>query len=244
MNSGEQLDCSILTLSAQNGNFMTVAIFFQAAVALPSIGMHDTAGFNGCSDKLAQTSCGGIRDACHADPSNAATILLRRNGHQRLSQDLARMRFGLFATDVSLIDFDTSAQPIAARPNHRPSQLAPPRRRGRRPAQAQHPSHPPRAGSICLAIYIPHGSKPQPQGLARVVKERSSGGRGLMPTSATDKPPTSGSPGRASPAMWTDKTVRPTKLDKVIATSLVCGESILEFQQRLRVVFDHAGRNY
>jgi hypothetical protein len=44
--------------------------------------------------------------------------------------------------------------------------------------------------------------------------------------------------------MWTDKTVRPTKLDKVIPTSLVRGESMLEFQQRLRVVFDHAGRSY
>ena len=30
----------------------------------------------------------------------AAPILLRRNGNQRLSQDLARMRFGLFATDI------------------------------------------------------------------------------------------------------------------------------------------------
>ena len=91
---------------------MTVSIFLQAAVTFPSVGMHDTAWFNGSSDKLLQTSGGSIRDACHADPSNAAFILLRRNGNQRLSQDLARMRFGLFATDVGLIDLNTSAQSL------------------------------------------------------------------------------------------------------------------------------------
>jgi hypothetical protein len=38
--------------------------------------------------------------------------------------------------------------------------------------------------------------------------------------------------------------LRPTKLDKVIPTSLVRGESILEFQQGSGVVLDHAGRSY
>src|SRR4029450_5625707 len=161
MNPRKQLDGSILTLSTQNRNFMMVSIFLQAAVPLPSIGMHDTARFNGSSDKLLQTSCGGIRNARHADPSNATTILLRRNGNQRLSQDLACMRFGLFATNIPLLALDPSAPPIPARPNHRPSQFVQPRPGGQVAAQAQHPLQPHRAGSILLASHIPHGSEPQ-----------------------------------------------------------------------------------
>ena len=62
-----------------------------------------------------------------------------------------------------------------------------------------------------------------------------------MPTAATDPPPTSGGPDRASLATRTDKTVRPTKPDEVIPTSLVRGESILEFQHGPRVVLAHVG---
>src|SRR5687767_8547199 len=243
MNSGEQLDGGILTVSTKNRNFMRVSIFLQAAVTFPSVGMHDTAWFNGSSDKRLQTSCGSIRDACHADPSNAATILLRCNSNQRLSQDLARMRLGFFATDVGLIDLNTFAQPIAARPNHRPSQFVQPRPGGQVAAQAQHPLQSHRAGSILLASHIPHGSEPQAQGLACVLKDRPSGDRGLMPTSPTDQSPTSGGPSRASRAARTGKSVQPTKLDEVISTSLLHGESILEFQQSSGVVLSHAGGN-
>jgi hypothetical protein len=62
-----------------------------------------------------------------------------------------------------------------------------------------------------------------------------------MPTSATDQPPTSGGPVRASPTVRTDKTGLPTTLDEVIPTSLVRGESILKFKQGSRVVLGHAG---
>ena len=151
------------------------------------------------------------------------------------------MRFWLFATDVGLIDLDTSAQPIPARPNHRPSQFVQPRPGGQVAAQTQHPLQPHRAGSILLTSHIPHGAEPQAQRLACVLKNRPRSDRGLVPAAATDQPPTSGGPGRASLAARADKTVRPTKLDEVIPTSLVRGESTLKFQQGLGVVFAHTG---
>jgi len=242
MNPGQQLDGGVLTFSTQNRNLMMVSIFFQAPVALPSIGMHDTAWLNGPSDELLQTGCRGIRNARHADSSNATTVLLCRNGYQRLSQELAGMRFRLFATDVGLIDLDPSAQPISARPNHRPSQFVQPRPSGHVAAQAQHPLQTHRAGSILLTSHIPHGPEPQTQWLACVLKNRPRSDRGLVPAAATDQPPTSGRPGRASLAARADKTLRPPKPDEVITTSLVRGKSILKFQQGPRVVFAHTGR--
>jgi transposase-like protein len=75
-----------------------------------------------------------------------------------------------------------------------------------------------------------------------VLKNRPRSDRGLVPAAPTDQPPTSGRPGRASLAARANKTVRPTKPDEVITTSLVRGKSILKFQQGPRIVFAHTGR--
>ena len=96
----------------------------------------------------------------------------------------------LLATNVGLIDLQTSAKPIPTWPNHRPAQFVEPRPGSQVAAQTQRPLHSYRADSILLTRHIPHGSKPQAQRLARVLKNRPRCDRGLMPTAATDQPRT------------------------------------------------------
>jgi len=98
---------------------------------------------------------------------------------------------------------------------------------------------PHRAGSTLLTSHIPHGAEPQTQRLGCVLKNRPRSDRGLVPAAATNQPPTSGGPSCARLAARSNKTVRPTKPDKVIPTSLVRGESALKLQQGLGVVFAH-----
>ncbi len=92
------------------------------------------------------------------------------------------------------------------------------------------------AGTVLLAGHVPNGPKPHPQGLMRVLKDRSRSGRRLVTTTVADDPASRRRPTAAVLATRTKKSLRPPKLLQIRSTDLFRIESLLQFQDCPRIV--------
>src|SRR6516162_6041146 len=99
----------------------------ESRIPLPSVRVDHTSGFDVLRDEGFQILGGCIRDPAHPDTSDAGAILLGGNDHQRLGLSLPSANTLFHSSNKSLVDFDSTDQSIAARPNHGSPQLVQPR---------------------------------------------------------------------------------------------------------------------
>jgi hypothetical protein len=97
-----------------------------------------------------------------------------------LTPTLSRFR----AADIGLVNLDLAEEAIAAGADHCAAQLMKPGPGGLVAAQAKHPLQAQRADAILLAGDKPHGKKPQPQRLVRVL-EYGAGRQRYLPTAGS-----------------------------------------------------------
>src|SRR6266536_1374400 len=97
----------------------------ESAVALPAIGVDDSAGRDSAADEVAKDGAGAIADAGEPEPAaGAARTRLDRDRDDRPVGERAPSepsRRG--GADRGLVDFDLAGKPVSTRTHHRPAQL-------------------------------------------------------------------------------------------------------------------------
>ncbi len=179
-----------------------------------------------------------VRNACHPHPPDAQPILLGRDRHQRFANctSSALCRACFLAADESFIHLHTAAKPVSARTDRGAPQLMHPDPGRLVAAEPQNLLQAHGAGTVLLAGHVPNGPKPHPQGLMRVLKDRSRSGRRLVTTTVADDPASRRRPTAAVLATRTKKSLRPPKLLQIRSTDLFRIESLLQFQDCPRIV--------
>src|SRR5215831_11707660 len=117
-------------LALQEGDFMRVAYAFKRIVARPPVGMYSAAWLNRLFYELHQAVPGSVRNALHANPSDAGPIFLSRDHNQGLTLRLSASHSLLQTTQIGFVHLHPPRQPIATRPYHRSPELVQPRPRG------------------------------------------------------------------------------------------------------------------
>src|ERR1022692_720330 len=168
------------SLAMQIGDLMVVPCGLDRKVALPAVGVHGTPDFDGLLDKWNQTPRGGILDLPHSDSSDPRSIFLRCDDNQCLVVCLPPASTFLQASQIRLVHFDPTRQTVAARSDHRSTQLVEPSPGCLIAPQSEDPLQPQGTGAILLRCHPVHGTKPIHQRLARVLENRTRRYRGLM----------------------------------------------------------------
>ena len=230
----------IRPLAAQHMDAMPIAPLRQSGVSFPSIGHYLRARSQAGLHKRAQTLGGGVSDPRQPNAPDAFAVLLGGDGDQGFLL-AASAPWPLGQTpDIRFIHLHFPAQPFPPWSHHRWRSLCSQLQAVRSPPNPNTRCSPSALAPFFLAGDIPHGSEPKPQRLTGVLKNRSGGHGGLMPTSRTDPAVMHGRPSLAPTATRTDKTLRPAQRHEVSATGSVRGKPTLELQDRLGIVLGHA----
>src|SRR5208283_4976953 len=149
----------------------------------------------------------------------------------------------LLASYQSLVHLYAPAQPIAARAHHGAAQFMQ-QRPGRLVAlQAQHTLQADGTDAVLLAGHPPHGTKPQGQRQATVLKDRPGGNRALVVTTGTAHKTVGLRPALRLAAARAPKTVRPTKLKQVLPARRFRRKACLQLRQISRIIL-HGQKHY
>jgi hypothetical protein len=92
--------------------------------------MDGTAGFDAIFDERMDVGGGGVLDHAHANSTDALSIRLRCDKNQSLVLHSPAVSAFLPTTQVGLVQFHPTCQPIATRPNHCAPQFVQPRPSG------------------------------------------------------------------------------------------------------------------
>ena len=93
------------------------------------------------------------------------------------------------------------------------------------------------ADAVLLSHYVPHGPEPKLQRLARVLKDRAGRDRRFRAAARAMIQPTPRQPSLWALATRAAKAIRPAQLLEILPAGLFRGKTLLEFQNRSRVVF-------
>src|SRR5213595_1459580 len=226
-----------IALAAQDRDLTSVAFAVEGEVAQPTIRMHNTAGLNRLLHEGHQTVRRSVRNATHANASDAPALLLRRHDNQGLALRFAAPHTLFRSPHVSLVNLDSSRQLFPARPHHRPPQFVQPTPRGLVTAEPQHALQTEGADAILLSGHPPQSVEPHLHRGARVLKNRPRSQRSLvravrtLPERRTQPPrPAFPTPGAAEP-------FRPAHPEKIVTTGFLRSEAPFEVRQRARIVF-------
>jgi hypothetical protein len=107
--------------------------------------MYSATWLNRLFYELHQAVPGSVRNALHANPSDAGPIVLSGNHNQGLTLRLSAPHSLLQTTQKGFVHLHPPRQPIATRPYHRSPELVQPRPRGLIAAQPQQTLCRPRA---------------------------------------------------------------------------------------------------
>src|SRR5207247_646155 len=124
-----------------------------------------------------------------------------------------------------------------ARSHHRPPQFVQPTPRRLVTAEPQHALQTEGADAILLTGHPPQSVEPHLQRSARVLKNRPRSQRSLVRTARTLPERGTQPPSSAFPTTGTAKPFRPAHPEKIITTSFLRSEALLEVRQRARIVF-------
>ncbi len=178
MHSRQQPDRGILAFTQQNRHFMAVSKRLHASIRPKPVGMHNTSRLDGPLDKAVQVRFRCLRNASHTDSSYASSIFFCSDCHQCFVAYMppsASAKSGILSTHVGFIHLHAAVKLVSPRTHHRPTQLVQPRPSRLIASKPQNLLQTRRAGAVLLAGHMPNGSKPQPQWLANVLKDRAGG---------------------------------------------------------------------
>ena len=194
-------------------------------------------GHHGALDEGEQAVRGHVLDASQADAADAATALLGRHRNNSLGLGLPAP-FALFgATDVGFIDLDAAGEAIAARPDHRPTQLVEPGPGRLVAAQPEHPLQAQGADAVLLAGDEPHRQEPHPQRLACVLKHRAGRQRCAPTTTPAPQQPIRHRPRLPDhAAVRAGEAIRPTESPDILPASRVAAEPLVHLLERPWVI--------
>src|SRR5213595_2079337 len=226
-----------MALAAQDRDLTSVAFAVEGEVAQPTIRMHNTAGLNRLLHEGHQTVRRSVRNATHANASDAPALLLRRHDNQGLALRFAAPHTLFRSPHVSLVNLDSSRQLFPARSHHRPPQFVQPTPSRLVTAEPQHALQTEGADAILLAGHPPQSVEPHLQRSARVLKNRPRSQRSLVRTARTLPERGTQPPSSAFPTPGAAEPFRPAHPEKIVTTGFLRSEALLEVRQRARIVF-------
>src|SRR5437899_6142017 len=138
-------------------------------------------------------------------------------------------------TDVGLVHFHPTVEPITPRSHHGSPKFVQPCPGGEVAAQTQYALQPQGAGSILLRRHPPDGPEPHRQRFPRILEDRARRQRRLVLAASADQQVAVSRPSRSPAAALADKALWPTQLQQVVPTRLFGSKSGLQFGQSTRV---------
>jgi len=234
MNSRQQF--GRVGLASQDRDLMSVAVALERGVAQPTIRMHNAARLDRLLYEGHLTLGRSVGNAPHPNASDPPAILLRRHNNQCLRLGLAATHTLFWSSHVSLVDLAGSGQSIPARPHHGPSQFVHPTLSGLVASEPQHTLQTQGADTVLLAGHPPQGAEPNPQGSARVLKDRPRCQRSLVSTACALPECRAQPPCFRFSAARTTEPFRPSHPEKIVSAGFLRSEALSEVCLRPRVV--------
>src|SRR5579863_2679011 len=204
-------------------------------IGFPTICMDRTPFCNGPLNEAMEVVGRSIWNARQADATDIWPEFFGRNDHQRLTVTAAAALPQRYPTHLGFIYFDAPAELIPSGTDHRPAQFVQQRPSGLIAAQTQYALQTQRTGSVLLTGHMPYRATPQLQGQMAVLENGASRHGGLVFTGGADQTPTPRRPRFSPPALWTDKSVRPTQGRQVGTTLFFGSKPAFHFQKRPRI---------
>ena len=238
----EFLGCQ-LRVSCRVGDSMAIAGFLQAPITFPAVGMDQTAWLRTLAHKTHQTRSRCVGDMTQTDSPHFAALQFHRNHDQCFAHKLSSANVLLLAAQVSLVDLDTSAQPLASQSHHRLPQLLQHQPGRLIAAQTEFALQTLGAQPCFLGARQPHCQKPTPQRYPRVVQDGSRRGRGLPLAGATEHRSSPGRPSLRGRAIRANEPHWPADTDQILATGLLAGKPFSELHQMLWKVVAQQSRS-
>jgi hypothetical protein len=234
VNQGQQI---LTNVGFFPDDVVVISQTLQLAVAAPAIGSHHSTWFDTLLDRSFQTLCRGIDHSVKADSPDAVTVLLGCDKHQCLARRTAATFPWPLSTEVRFIDFYHARETVSPRPYHGVAQFVQPCPRGSVTTKAQGFLQAQRADSVFLVRYVPHCPEPQQQWFARILEDSTCRYRSLEVTVLAMVQSSLSLPRMLVLATGAAKTIRPSKLKKIVSTRLFGIKSLFKFQQCSRVIF-------
>jgi hypothetical protein len=218
-------------------DLVVISQALQLAVATPAIRSHHSGWLDTILDRCFQTLCRGIEYSVEADSPDAVPVLLGYDKHQCLARRTTATFPWLLSTKVRFIDFYSARETVSPRPYHGGAQFVQPCPRGSVTTKAQGPLQAQRAHSVFLVRYVPHSPEPQQQRFARILEDGTCCDRSLEVTVLAMVQISLSLPRVLVLATGAAKTIRPSKLKKIVSTRLIGIKSLFKLHQCSRVIF-------
>ena len=195
----------------QNGLLANIAPLGEIIVSFPAVGVHNRAWLNGPPHKLHEAFCADIWDASESNsPEPHRCVDLHSDDDDGFLLSMPAVGTLLQATDIGLIHLHQTAEPLATRPNHRPSHLVEPRPCRLIAAKPQNSLKSQRTATKLLGGYVPHRTEPQTKGLRGPLENCTGCRRSLALTCCTPKLAPASGPCLLPAAPRASKPITPT----------------------------------
>jgi len=218
-------------------NFMSIPVGFQAAIAFPTICTNNATRLNRLHDERKETFSRSIRDSKHTNSSNCFPIFLCGNCNQSFFECLTASNPLFKASQISLVNLNSSRQSVSARSNHGSPDLMEPSPRRFVTSEAKDTLEPKSTCSVFLGYNPPDSSKPNSQRFSCSLKNGSSNNRCLVSANGTLIKNFSNRPGFSSTATGATKSIRPTQAKKIFTAPFFGGEACLKLNKCTGIVF-------
>src|SRR2546422_3119773 len=234
MHPGQEFGCRLLA-PLQHRHSVSVSFHLQTGVSFPPVRVDHTPWLAGFSDEGLQAGGGGIPDPTQSDAADGPPFFLAGYSNQSLCLRLPPANPFLQPTDVGLVHFHPTVEPITPRSHHGSPKFVQPCPGGEVAAQTQYALQPQGAGSILLRRHPPDGPEPHRQRFPRILEDRARRQRRLVLAASADQQVAVSRPSRSPAAALADKALWPTQLQQVVPTRLFGSKSGLQFGQTTRV---------
>jgi len=211
----------------------------KTSIPRPVVCPDHASRFYHCLDKALKALCRSIRHMLEANPADSLRhFVLNADDDESFPFRTSTTLTAFFtSTDIGFVYLNAPGEPVSSRSHHSPSEFVQPLPGCLIAAWLNDSS---KAKSICTVFLggnVPHRAKPQTQGLAGAMENRTGRYGSLAPTLlAVPKSPLR-PPRPIRSALRAHKSIRPTQSRQVFQTSSLGRKPLLKLRQRPGIVF-------
>jgi hypothetical protein len=220
-----------------SNDVMDIAQGLQLQISSPIVCSYNRTWFNALLDSRFQTLRRRVYYSPETDSSNPVAIFLSRNNHQGFTCCSATPFARPFPSNISFVHLYDSRKTVTPRSHHGMTKFVQPHPSCSVTAKAQDTLQPQSAYSLFLIRDVPNGSKPQLQRFSRILEYGSCCYRSLKMAFFAFVESLSNLPRSIIATTRATKSIRPTKVIKIVSAGLFGAKSFLKFHQSLRIIF-------